>query len=52
MMSVVVQVGVQLIGEKLPPLGRPLTLKVTDCGVPEINVAEIAFVTDCPATTD
>jgi hypothetical protein len=44
--------GAQLVGAKLPLPGSPLTLNVTGCDVPDTNVVEMEFVTDCPATTD
>ena len=38
--------------EAVAPVGRPEAESVTDCVVPEIRVAVIVLLTDCPRTTD
>jgi hypothetical protein len=48
------QLGLQLFGEKeaVAPEGNPDAENVTDCVLPETNVALIELVTDEPAVTD
>ena len=52
--SVVVQVGEQVVGEKDPvaPVGRPITENDADWVVPEDRVVVTVLVTDCPLVTD
>ena len=51
---VVEHVGVQETAEKDPvaPEGKPETLKETDWGVPDVNVAVMELLTEEPAVTD
>jgi hypothetical protein len=52
--TVVVQVGVQDVGEKLAvvPAGSPLALKLTDAAGPDTSVAVTPFPTAFPRMTD
>ena len=52
--SVVEQVGLQLVGEKeaVAPVGRPEAVKETEAVVPETSVVIMEFVTELPCVTD
>ena len=51
MLPVLVQVGEHAGNESAAPLGRPVTLKETDCVAPVLSVAVTVCDTELPAVT-